>query len=678
MNDNSSERWDRDESDDFIVNLVTEIVGNRLLEEEGESTFIRGDQQNTAKHVGSRNTRLGKTDISKDGSSNEDGNSSQPQLTDDGVIEYLKTRGLNDLAEQMLHSIRTEDREQPQSGIRKSTKEQAASDAAYSAIHGRDDTTLAPIGEEAASTVRPDIENSSATQQISRVTSTSSNYSIAYSATRRDQTFRVGTLEASTSVELGVGAYAMGDSMDEDDLSSEFGAAINNASTDDEDHTPIRSQRETSVQATKVDDIVQVMAKPLEETRWTPKTIAFLALGIISILAIIIAVTATQVNRPTPDPEPTSSPTISPETRLAVVFDIVANVSDVGPISGIDSFTTPGSPQYKALHWIALEDRHQVHVDETEHIMQRYILAVLFFSTNGMDWKDQFEFMTADNECDWSGALQCNSEGSITDIDLRENGLVGRLPHELSDLSALRSLIFDTNDLTGPLPTVLQELTSLNRLDLWNNDLIGSIPSGYFAMTDLESFKVGRNAISGSIPSEIGLLSKLTVLSLERNLLTGQVPESLWDLTDMRVFDADQQKLSGIVSPNVGKWLNLTHFAFLKLDITGTIPTEMGLLTRLTNLQLAANHMRGTLPTELANLENIFKLSLSFNGFSGTVPREYLKLTTMRELYLQNTWLVDDLQFMCDASEDGVFGPLNPMRVDFSEVNCTCCTCCAY
>lgn len=496
-------------------------------------------------------------------------------INDELVIQYLKSRGLGNLAEQLEQKSQARHyaSKTPETAV---SEKQAKDDAAF-----RKSDRMASFKSEKEE-LGVLLESGGAHVEQGRLDETvaSTRTEPSTGVRRRESAYRSRFSIADDSI---VGAYAVGEESTKELLGDEYVSRqqdlvepassnqreIPAAFSDTEDPPPT-----TSIEATKVEDIVAVSAKPFEESKWTPKTITLLVLALGAVLASIIAVAVTQTKSPEPAPVPTTSPTMSPEARLAYITDIVANVSEAQTLSGMATFDMEGSPQYKALQWITMGDANQVGVDETDRIIQRYVLAVLFYSTNGDNWVNQFEFMTQDNECAWSGALQCNSKGLITDIDLRENGLEGPIPHELSALTALKSLVFDTNDLSGALPTILQELTSLTRLDLWSNKLVESIPRDFFTMTDLESFKVGRNSITGALPSEIGLLTKMTVLSLERNVLTGQVPESIWDLTNMRRFDADQQKLSGTVSPKIGEWLNLTHFAYLKLNITGTVSSS--------------------------------------------------------------------------------------------------------
>ena len=73
------------------------------------------------------------------------------------------------------------------------------------------------------------------------------------------------------------------------------------------------------------------------------------------------------------------------------------------------------TPQYQAARWVALEDPEQLTVpnstgqsnggglrsSNTFRFVQRYVLAVLYFSFSGDSWDSRHNFVTAAHECAW-------------------------------------------------------------------------------------------------------------------------------------------------------------------------------------------------------------------------------------------------------------------------------------
>jgi hypothetical protein len=103
-----------------------------------------------------------------------------------------------------------------------------------------------------------------------------------------------------------------------------------------------------------------------------------------------------------------------------------------------------GSPQFFASKWIADEDLRALEIpasteyNESFKFAQRYILAVFYYATGGLDWKFDTAFMDPRDECDWSFGLAadavipasgsdrwdmgvtCNADGEVSKIFFRK------------------------------------------------------------------------------------------------------------------------------------------------------------------------------------------------------------------------------------------------------------------
>jgi len=86
-----------------------------------------------------------------------------------------------------------------------------------------------------------------------------------------------------------------------------------------------------------------------------------------------------------------------------------------------------------AYEFITEDDRAQL-CPEDDNLTQRYVAAVLYYSTEGDGWTECFEgdrdcgegvsyyggkeaFLSEDSECDWAG-LTCNRSGELERIEL--------------------------------------------------------------------------------------------------------------------------------------------------------------------------------------------------------------------------------------------------------------------
>ena len=214
-------------------------------------------------------------------------------------------------------------------------------------------------------------------------------------------------------------------------------------------------------------------------------------------------------------------------------------------------YSEPGSlavgmtnPRTAALHWLAAVDPRRLSVDDP-HLPQRYILAVIYFSTNSAEWpeggwdelskeaaaydtgentmenggtlrkevppfvaaspdgwKQRLHFLSELHECDWNGnggVRSCDSEGYVMDLSLWNN-LRGTVPPEIGHLSSLKLLYLSRNELSGTIPEALGRLVQLRYLGLSHNRLTGTVPSHAFGgLLRLTRFTLEKNNIRGVV-----------------------------------------------------------------------------------------------------------------------------------------------------------------------------------
>lgn len=94
------------------------------------------------------------------------------------------------------------------------------------------------------------------------------------------------------------------------------------------------------------------------------------------------------------------------------------------------------SLQYKALTWLSTNENLDDYPDWKR--IQRYVLAVFYYSMGGDEWTYCARWLSNDEECLWlSFALDetCNEQGRYLRLTMSENNLNGILPNELALLS---------------------------------------------------------------------------------------------------------------------------------------------------------------------------------------------------------------------------------------------------
>lgn len=134
-------------------------------------------------------------------------------------------------------------------------------------------------------------------------------------------------------------------------------------------------------------------------------------------------------------PNPSTSPIcgVSHDERLDDIYILLSTVSESNHLQDINT------PQGKAFHWIAQEDGAYLcanHVYSCPNaLIQRYILAVIYFSTNGNEWfqcsassnaqddcgmeypfVSKQRFLNSGSECNWAG-IDCNDAQCVTRVE---------------------------------------------------------------------------------------------------------------------------------------------------------------------------------------------------------------------------------------------------------------------
>ncbi|XP_048233982.1 BRASSINOSTEROID INSENSITIVE 1-associated receptor kinase 1 isoform X2 [Ricinus communis] len=127
------------------------------------------------------------------------------------------------------------------------------------------------------------------------------------------------------------------------------------------------------------------------------------------------------------------------------------------------------------------------------------------------------------NPCTWFH-VTCNSENSVTRVDLGNANLSGELVSQLGQLPSLQYLELYSNNISGKIPEELGNLTNLVSLDLYLNKLNGPIPVTLSRLQRLRFLRLNNNTLSGTIPMSLTTIGSLQVLDLSNNKLTGDIP----------------------------------------------------------------------------------------------------------------------------------------------------------
>ncbi|KAJ6807338.1 receptor-like protein kinase HAIKU2 [Iris pallida] len=249
--------------------------------------------------------------------------------------------------------------------------------------------------------------------------------------------------------------------------------------------------------------------------------------------------------------------------------------------------------------------------------------------------------------CNFSG-ISCNSEYSVTRINLSSRDLSGTIPFSsLCQLPYLTNVSLTYNYLSGILTSDLRNCTELTYLDLSFNNFTGTIPdltplhklqtlvlsdnffSGVFPwtslrnLTSLTSLSLGDNPFGPSpFPEEVTNLTSLRWLFLSDSNLNGEIPPSIGDLTALVDLELADNFLSGPIPPEITKLEKLWELELYNNSLTGTLPPGFGNLSELAYFDASMNSLEGNV-SELRFLNKLVSLQLFYNDFSGELPRKF-------------------------------------------------------
>merc|ERR1712151_763514 len=196
---------------------------------------------------------------------------------------------------------------------------------------------------------------------------------------------------------------------------------------------------------------------------------------------------------------PTGIRNIEIKSRIESELISISNINQTEDLP----LSNDSSPQSMALKWIIDEDELKMDAND-ENLVQRYVLALLYFSTSGNNWDSSFNWLSEYSECEWWDGITCTEDGKVEIINLRSNGLLGTIPSEIVLLGFdLKELLLNENSLSGTLPTEIGDLSGLTRLEVQLNDLEGTIPSEYGSMASLIRFWFHQNNLIGTLPVDL-------------------------------------------------------------------------------------------------------------------------------------------------------------------------------
>lgn len=241
-------------------------------------------------------------------------------------------------------------------------------------------------------------------------------------------------------------------------------------------------------------------------------------------------------------------------------------------------------------------------------------LVALYNSTDGANWTDNTNWLTANPFSAWFGVTA--PAGRVTNLGLASNNLSGPLPSEIGNLTELTNLNLGGNPITGMIPVEIGNLVNLTSIQVFSGQLTGPLPDTIYSMTNLSTLWLYNNQLSGTLSPSIGDLTNLTALNLGLNDFSGPLPQEIWSLTNLNFLRLDGNDLTGTVPPEFGNMTSLGTFLIGGNQLSGTIPPEIGNLSSMSNFSIYGNNFTGDMPAGITNFTNVTSLDASFNAFT--------------------------------------------------------------
>jgi hypothetical protein len=174
---------------------------------------------------------------------------------------------------------------------------------------------------------------------------------------------------------------------------------------------------------------------------------ALSALLLVIVVGIVLAIVFTRDASDVPEPTPTT-PAPTPPSSLVEMLSTAS-------LDGGEALLTLSTPQNEALNWLASNTNLDSYSDETR--IQRYVLATLYYSTNGDSWTNNTGWLSDSDECGWyngaAGGELCSSQGRVVELlDLSKNNLTGSIPAEVGLLSSSLGECASSNMIVSSVP----------------------------------------------------------------------------------------------------------------------------------------------------------------------------------------------------------------------------------
>lgn len=207
-------------------------------------------------------------------------------------------------------------------------------------------------------------------------------------------------------------------------------------------------------------------------------------LATVAVVIVLASLFSSAQASSAPEPSSANVPKITLYSNVPAAETVTTRPADVrsqlATISDAATLVDNNSSQYKAYMWLLDEDPLKLQA-QSPSLKQRYVLVLLFFSSDGPNWtlrdpwietlrvndhlalNQSLPKIGLETECSWEG-VECDENNYISGLLLGSSGLKGQLPvRELEFLTHLKNLDLSGNQIMGDVSDSLKSLDHLGK-----------------------------------------------------------------------------------------------------------------------------------------------------------------------------------------------------------------------
>ncbi|XP_071702739.1 receptor-like protein EIX2 [Rutidosis leptorrhynchoides] len=257
-----------------------------------------------------------------------------------------------------------------------------------------------------------------------------------------------------------------------------------------------------------------------------------------------------------------------------------------------------------------------------------------------------------------------NFSGSLMDVNLAGNDLLGTIPEAFGTIQNLRTLDLSNNGLKGGIHSSFRNLVNLRELHLSGNNLNQDLPSFFDNLSErsLQILDLYGNQLSGSLP-DFTKFTSLMELYLGLNQLSGPFPEKFEQKSNILILDLADNRINGFL-PDLSSFASIQELYFERNLLNGTLGEKLGPLSKLESLGASSNLFHGTITeSHFTNLSRLVYLDLAYNSLALNIDPEWSPTFQLQTISLSSCklgssfpgWLKHQKNFSAlDISETGI------------------------